>query len=345
VSDQVPSRAVAAILAFALPPGVGQAYLGLSRRAVTWFVSFVLLGLAVPLAMPALGAALGYRTACLLYVVAVAARWIAPLIDVLALKQERFDRTKTPLLVGLAVGGVIAALFANALPTRLLLLESFKVPGGSMIPTLLVGDRIFVDKLVYRTRAPRAGEVMVFAFPENHEQDFIKRVILMPGNTLEVKDGHPWINGWEVPHCKVGTFSYGDPDTPSFRHGGELDVEFLGEQAYLTLYDTASGGLTDRGPFIAKPDEYWVMGDNRNNSHDSPTWFGGRGGGVPRGLVRGHALSVWTGATDAGLDWSRAGQAIEGPTLPNGSESLRGALDACMKARPPSSQTTPPPPT
>jgi signal peptidase I len=342
--EPAPSRAVAAILAFALPPGVGQAYLGLGRRAVVWFVVFLLLTFAVPVAVPTLGATLGYRATAIVYLAAIAARWIAPLMDVLLVKRERFLRTQTGLLIGLAGGGVVAAL-VGALTTRVFFLEAFKIPSGAMIPTLVVGDHLFVDKLAYRTRAPRYGEVMVFAFPEHPEQDFIKRVIVLPGDRLDVKGGHPWINGWEVPHCKVGTFSY-DEAEGGMPHHGELDVEFLGEQAYLTFYDAATGGFTDRqGPFAAKPGEYWVMGDNRNNSHDSRMWFGGKGGGVPKDLVRGHALFVWLSIGEGGIDGHRTGQAVEGPTLPKGNDGLQGALDVCMTSgRPPASRTQPPPP-
>jgi signal peptidase I len=343
VPAPAPSRTVAALLAFALPPGVGHAYLGLRRRAVLWSVAFLLLGFAVPVAVPALGASLGYRTVGLLYVAAIAARWLLPLVDVLVLKRERFGRPSTPLLVGLLAGGVVAAL-VGAVTTRIFVLEAFKIPSGAMIPTLLVGDHLFVDKLVYSSRAPRYGEVMVFAFPEHPSQDFIKRVVLLPGDRLDVKGGHPFINGWEVPHCKLGEYSYDEAEGGG-AHRGELDVEFLGDQAYLTFYDAASGGFTDRqGPFVAKPGETWVMGDNRNNSHDSRMWFGGQGGGVPRDLVRGHALFVWLSMGEHGIDGSRTGQPVEGPTLPRGSKGLQAALDACLEERPPSSKAQPPPP-
>src|SRR5262249_9147222 len=160
-------------------------------------------------------------------------------------------------------------------------------PSGAMIPTLLVGDHIFVDKLAYRRRAPRYGEVMVFAFPEHREQDFIKRVVVLPGDRLEARSGHPNVNGGTGPFCHVGQDADDGPGGYG-RHEGELDVEFLGAESYLTFYDAASGAFPEyQGPYQAKPGEYWVMGDNRNNSHDSRMWFGGTGGGVPRELVRG----------------------------------------------------------
>ncbi|MCU0658856.1 MAG: signal peptidase I, partial [Polyangiaceae bacterium] len=105
----------------------------------------------------------------------------------------------------------IGVAVAVALLLRVFLVEAFKIPSGSMIPTLQVGDHIFVNKLAYgplvpwaRTRLfprmpPRRGDVIVFEFPENREQDFIKRVIAIPGDKLEVRDSHPYLNGWRVP--------------------------------------------------------------------------------------------------------------------------------------------------
>jgi signal peptidase I len=341
--DRVPSRAVGALLALVLPPGVGHAYLGLTRRGALWLGVCSVLGLGVPASMGALGGALGDRAALFVVLAVMALPWIGPVVDVLLLRRERFGETRMTALVLFLAGGTIVALAARV-ATRVFLLEAFKVPSGAMMPTILVGDHLFVDKLAYRTRAPRLGEVMVFAFPEQPREDFIKRVIALPGYQLDVKNGHPSLNGWPVPYCKVGTWSYADSD-PGGHHEGELDVEFLGDQSYLTFYDTAAGVFPEvQGPYHAKPGEYWVMGDNRNNSHDSRMWFGATGGGVPRDLVRGHALFVWLSTGPSGVDGKRTGQSIEGPTLPKGAESLQPALDACMKTRPPPAQTTPPSP-
>jgi signal peptidase I len=185
---------------------------------------------------------------------------------------------------------------------------------------------------------------MVFAFPEHPEQDFIKRVIALPGDKLEARNGHPILNGWEVPSCKVGQWSYNDFDSPITRHEGDLFVEYLGDESYLTFYDRASGAfLENQGPYLAKPGEVWVMGDNRNNSHDSRMWFGGQGGGVPYENIRGRALFVWLSVSDNGIDWSREGAPVMGrPRLPPSAKDLEPQLEKCLKSRP--SVTNPPPP-
>jgi signal peptidase I len=243
---------------------------------------------------------------------------------------------------------------AVAFALRAFVIEAFKIPSGSMIPTLMVGDHIFVNKFSYgpavpytksrlwTAMPPHRADVIVFAFPEHPEQDFIKRVIALPGDKLEAKNGHPVINGWEVPSCRVGAWSYNDFDSPITRHEGELYVEYLGDESYLTFYDHASGAFPEyQGPYFAKPGEVWVMGDNRNNSHDSRMWFGGQGGGVPFENIRGRALFVWLSLSDTGIDWSRLGAPVMGrPRLPPQARGLEPQLEQCLKNRP--SATTPP---
>jgi signal peptidase I len=250
----------------------------------------------------------------------------------------------------------IAMAVAVAFALRAFVIEAFKIPSGSMIPTLMVGDHIFVNKFSYgpaipytRSRVwtsmpPHRADVMVFAFPEHPEQDFIKRVIALPGDRLEARGGHPILNGWEVPSCKVGTWSYSDYDSPISKHEGDLYVEYLGDESYLTFYDRASGAYPDyQGPYFVKPGEVWVMGDNRNNSHDSRMWFGGQGGGVPFENIRGRALFVWLSVSDNGMDWSREGAPVMGrPRLPPAAMGLEPQLDKCLHDRP--AVTSPPPP-
>jgi len=252
----------------------------------------------------------------------------------------------------------ILVAIAVAMALRAFVVEAFKIPSGSMIPTLQVGDHIFVNKFTYGPAIPWThkrvwthmppdrGDVMVFAFPEKPEQDFIKRVIAVPGDKLEARSGHPIINGWEVPSCFVGVYSYNESESVLPRHEGDLYVEFLEDEAYLTLYDHASGGFPEyQGPYYVKPNEAYVMGDNRNNSHDSRMWWGGQGGGVPFENIKGRALFVWLSVAENGVDFSRLGAPVMGrPRLPGAMKALEPALDKCLKERPPVEKTTPPRP-
>lgn len=263
-----------------------------------------------------------------------------------------------------------------ALTLRIGVIEAFKIPSGAMMPTVMIGDHIFVSKLAYGpllpgsdkrlfSRLPPArGDVMVFKFPENKAQDFIKRAIAIPGDTLEAINGRPIINGWLVPHCHVGKFG---------RNGDRLYVEFLGDKSFLTLYaqdilqadgpdeptckdqDDCGLGQTCRagicghhqGPFKVGPNEVWVMGDNRLNSHDSRSWRGGQGAGVPFENIKGRASIVWMSFDpNGGVAADRLFVSITGtPTIPGKPDgSLQSALDKCLRERPDVAKTTPPSP-
>jgi signal peptidase I len=243
----------------------------------------------------------------------------------------------------------IVMAVAVAFALRTFVVEAFKIPSGSMIPSLMVGDHIFVNKFsygpaipyttsrVWTSMPPKRGDVIVFAFPEHPEQDFIKRVVALPGDTLEAKKGHPVINGWTVPSCLLGPWSYVEAEGGAMQHEGDLYVEYLGAESFLTFYDRASAANIPeyQGPFVAKPGEVWVMGDNRNNSHDSRMWFVGQGGGVPFANIRGRALFVWLSVSDTGIDLSREGVPVMGPPrLPPSAARLGQQLAACMRQRP-----------
>ncbi len=279
-------------------------------------------------------------------------------------------------------GESIAIAVVVALLLRAFVVEAFKIPSRSMVPTLEVGDHIFVNKFAFgpmipwtHTRLfthlpPARGTVIVFQFPEHPEQDFIKRTIGLPGDRIEAIDGRPRINGWLAPRCKVGEFGYDEGDGPFSHHSGDLYVEYLGKEAYLTFFDrtmmapgeeasckkdadcpagqACADGLCGeyQGPYTVKPEQTFMMGDNRMNSHDSRGWFEGRGGGVPYYYIRGNALWVWMSFTPSGnLAWDRIGVSVMGmPRLPGEYETkLRPRLVECMNNRPPIEATTPPP--
>ena len=249
----------------------------------------------------------------------------------------------------------IAVAIGVALLLRAFVIEAFKIPSGSMLPTLQIQDHIFVNKLAYGplipftsyrvfdSLPPHRGDVIVFVYPDPDpnapSQDYIKRAIALPGDTLVVEGGHPIINGWRVPSCRVGEYVYQEGGEFSEKQG-ELFVEFLGERAYLTLFeDNRSEGR--QGPYHVKAGETWVLGDNRNNSSDSRAWYGGRGGGVPDANIKGRAMFVWWGVAMDRLFMNVLGT----PRLPKGaSPAITTGIENCLAKRPPPSEATPPPP-
>lgn len=223
----------------------------------------------------------------------------------------------TRILIG---GGSLGAVMGIGLA---LVFAPFKVPSGSMWPTLKVGERVFVNKLA---KQPFRGVFVVFRFPEHKKSLFAKRVVGLPGDVVAVDDGVVTINGWKVPRCEVGRASFREEGAAgdSGKHEGVLFVEWLGSARYLVFEEKQSSWPDHQGPFAVKPDEFFVLGDNRKNSHDSRMWFAGQGGGVPFGDAIGRVVGH------------------EDTELPRGAEELAPALAVCLDKRP--EQTDPPAP-
>jgi signal peptidase I len=146
------------------------------------------------------------------------------------------EKKKSPVL-DLIESVIIAVVLA--LVIRFFLFEPFYIPSGSMEPTLQVQDKIIVNKLVYRFKEPARGDIIVFELPMlEPDLDYIKRVIGLPGETLEIKDSTVYINGQPLEEDYL----------PS-------DLRFM-----------------DFGPITIPDDSYFMLGDNRNNSQDSRIW-------------------------------------------------------------------------
>ncbi|MBI3794297.1 MAG: signal peptidase I [Nitrospinae bacterium] len=142
------------------------------------------------------------------------------------------------------IEAIIIALLL-ALFIRSFVVQAFRIPSGSMIPTLLVGDQILVDKLTFKFRKPERGEIIVFQYPKDVTRDFIKRIIGLPGDKLEVRDRKVFINGQP------------------------LDDAY----AYHEAFESSHSEPRDEfGPIIVPQGQYFMMGDNRENSQDSRFW-------------------------------------------------------------------------
>ncbi|OLP58594.1 signal peptidase I [Xaviernesmea oryzae] len=180
---------------------------------------------------------------------------------------------------------IIQALLL-ALVIRTVLFQPFTIPSGSMMPTLLVGDYIFVNKFAYGyskyslplspdifsgrilASEPKRGDVVVFRFPPNPDIDYIKRVIGLPGDKVQVRDSVLYVNDQPVPRVADGTFRADDQydtgaDVPVYRETLDNGVNF----DTLDQFPNSRGDNTQE--FVVPPGHYFMMGDNRDNSADS----------------------------------------------------------------------------
>ena len=169
------------------------------------------------------------------------------------------------------VGGLIAfsGLFVAAIIVLAVLLRPFDIPSGSMIPTLQVGDYLVVSRFAYISSPPRRGDVVVFKLPRDGETIYIKRIVGLPGDTVRMREGRLYINEALVPRepvAKVRSLDMYDHMTavPTYREtlpGGATDtvIEIQGDTGF---YDSTAA-------FKVPPDDYFVLGDNRDNSIDS----------------------------------------------------------------------------
>lgn len=174
---------------------------------------------------------------------------------------------------------------------RSFVVEPFRIPSGSMMPTLEIGDFILVNKYTYGLRfpvsnteilelgSPHAGDIAVFRYPNNPKQDFIKRIIGTPGDLVEYRNKKLYINGRRVPQTYRGDYKKSAIALRTMR-------ETLNNNDYDTLvYPDA---YTPPGRWRVPYGHYFVVGDNRDNSNDSRVW-----GFVPRENLVGKAFLIW----------------------------------------------------
>ena len=204
---------------------------------------------------------------------------------------------------------------------RALVVEAFRIPSGSMEGTLLIGDFLLVNKLLYGAelpvvkrqlppiRNPRHGDVVVFRWPEDPRKHFVKRLVGLPGDTLEMRQGVLWRNG-------IAQRERYAQQLPDLLDGTVL--AFAWQRDHLLPSADGSHYLPSRddwGPLVVAPRSYFVLGDNRDNSLDSRYW-----GFVPDSLIRGAPLLVYfslrpDSSARAGwtsrVRWDRLGALVE----------------------------------
>lgn len=208
------------------------------------------------------------------------------------------------------------ALFPVVLAVFLLrsfVVEPFRIPSGSMLPSLHIGDFILVNKFSYGIRlpilhhkvadvgGPARGDVMVFRYPKDPALNFVKRVVGLPGDVIEYKGKRLFVNGAMATRVDDGEFAF----SPRGRAGARY-LEAIDAAEYAIVIDPALRGRDMR---VTVPAEsYFVMGDNRDHSNDSRYWRF-----VPEDHVVGRAFFIWfswQGWGDGGVHWRRIGSRI-----------------------------------
>jgi signal peptidase I len=195
---------------------------------------------------------------------------------------------------------------------RSFLVEPFRIPSASMMPGLVDGDFIFVNKFSYGLRLPvlntkilptgepRRGDVIVFRLPSDPSIDFIKRLVGLPGDHVVVHDNRVFINGKEMPLTPDGVYG-GDFGFT----GSPLALERFGPGEHVVMF--ARGRYATDFEATVPPGHYFFMGDNRNDSEDSRFPVVGF---VPEQNLVGHAMRIWMNWRHGGLDLHRIGMKI-----------------------------------
>ena len=244
-------------------------------------------------------------------------------LDTLLFRQKRRDRAAREG-TGPAREPVAVEYSRSLFPVLLIVLlfrsflfEPFKIPSGSMIPTLLVGDFIVVNKYAYGLRLPvlnhkfvpvgepQRGDVVVFRYPLDPSVNYIKRVVGLPGDTITYRDKHLYINGELIGDTDVGPYRSTEVKCSVPRLDAERNQEDLLGRVHDILLHENSGSRD--GQWVVPEGHYFMMGDNRDRSNDSRSW-----GFVPEQNLVGRAVGIWLNfdLEQGCADWSRIGTAI-----------------------------------
>jgi signal peptidase I len=236
-------------------------------------------------------------------------------------KTAEGEQAKEPAIVEYARS--FFPIIVAVLVLRSFLVEPFRIPSGSMMPTLIDGDFILVNKFDYGIRLPvinekiisigepHRGDVVVFRFPEDPSTDFIKRIVGLPGDHIEYHNNRVYINGKPLKYQRDGV--YIGKGTAVSMSGAEEETETIGKIKHKILLEPGRSleahytCMKNNTSFDVPKGQYFVMGDNRDNSNDSRYWCG-----VPEKNLVGKAFLIWMNwdKVDGRIGWSRIGTRI-----------------------------------
>jgi signal peptidase I len=297
LSEAEPSRRgvpiAAALATFFFSVAIGAVASRRWRRAAFWLAA-EWIGLAFTIS-----AILGSHPRLSFAGLAMILAWrISAAIDAYRLAQRAHEHARWAAIIRASVVLIVVNLDVFRGVVRPFLLEGFQMPSGSsrsMLPTLLVGDHFFVDK---RRWTPARGEVVVFKQPLDHSIDSVRRVVGIPGDTVQVTRDRLVVNGEVTPRQRLAegcidgeTDSFpGEPPTSCTRW-----LEVLDGRAH-EIATAEPSGVEDTRPFVVPAGHVYVLSDNRDNGEDSRVW-----GPIPLANIKGKALFIWSSKTPEGV--------------------------------------------
>lgn len=271
--------------------GLGHVYAGKPQRGVILFLAkSIMLAIMLPLFL--IGPPL---TLLIILIICGFAYFIYCLIDSIKIaKENKFDyqiKKYNKWYIYLTCWAVASLIIQPTIGHLIKhnIIQAYKIPSGAMIPTLLIGDHILVDKLIYKDNEPQRGDIIVFPYPKDPSKDFVKRLVGLEGDIIEIRDKQLYINK------ELYVESYTINNDPKTIPESQFPRDFF-------------------GPITIPQNSLFVMGDNRDNSHDSRFW-----GFVDKNSVKGRVNSLyWSwNKEEFRVRWKRIGKTVKQVTKKN----------------------------
>lgn len=275
---------MAGLLTF-LAVGLGHLYAGKPKRgAILFLAQGILLALFLPLLLVSpplvilivsIGCGFAYFIYCLLDAIKIARD------NKFGYQLKKYNKWYVYFACWVIASLIIQPVIEVTIKKNIL--QAYKIPSGAMIPTLLIGDHILVDKFIYKNHEPQRGDIIIFPYPVNPSQDFVKRLIGLEGDTIEIKDKQIYLNG-------------------------EKYIENYIVNSDPNVMPAEKAPRDNFGPIVVPNGKYFVMGDNRDNSYDSRFWKF-----VEKNTVEGKVKSLyWSWDKESfKVRWGRIGKSVK----------------------------------